>query len=174
MSAITDLLRNVKPTLDLQNKLRDVMNKLGIEIPDYCFQCMKCTSGCTAFRLLEIKPHEFANLARMGFVEELMKSELIWTCAQCFKCRERCPQRAPPVDLIFLLRRMAVSAGSEIPEELSKIIMSVADTGFIQGPQKVKVGEEAFDREKLGLCTLSLPNLERFKSILMKSLEREI
>ena len=174
MSAITDQLKNVKPSLELQSKLRGAMSKLGIELPDYCFQCMKCTSGCTAFRLLEIKPHEFANLARMGFVEDLMKSELIWTCAQCFKCKERCPQRAPPVDLIFLLRRMAVSAGSEIPEDLSKIMMSVADTGFIQGPQKVRAGEEALDREKLGLRPLTLPNLELFKSVLMKALEKEI
>lgn len=174
MSGITDQLRNVKPSLELQDKLLNNMSKLGMELPEGCYQCLKCTSGCTSFRLLEIKPHEFAILARMGFVEELMKSELIWACAQCFKCKERCPQKAPPVDIIFLLRRMAVSAGSEIPEELSKIIMSVADTGFIQGPQKVKVGEEALDREKLGLSPLSLPNLERFKSILMKALEREI
>ena len=171
---ITDQLRNVVPSIDMDKKIRELMSKLAIELPDSCFQCVKCTSGCTAFRLLEIKPHEFVNLVRMGFVEDQMKSELIWTCAQCLKCKERCPQKVPPIDLVFILRRMAVGAGSEIPEELSKIVMSVTDTGFIQGPQKFKVGEEVFDREKLGLGPLSLPNLERFKSTLMKSLEKEI
>lgn len=150
------------------------MAKLAIELPDLCFQCMKCTSGCTAFRLLEIRPHDFVNLVKMGFVEDLMKSELIWTCTQCLKCKERCPQRAPPVDIILLLRCMAVGAGSEIPEDLSKMMMSVVDTGFIQSPQKIRVGEEIFDRERLGLSTLSLPNLEKFRSILMKALEVQI
>lgn len=174
MVAITDLLKNVTPSVELQARFRDLLSKLAIELPDYCFQCMKCTSGCTAFRLLEIKPHEFVNLARMGFVEELMKSELLWTCAQCLKCKERCPQKAPPVDVIFLLRCMAVGSGMELPEDFSKMIMSVVDTGFIQEPQKIRVGDESLDREKLGLSPISLPDLQKFGTILMKAMEGKV
>lgn len=174
MVAITDLLRNVTPSAELQAKLKEVLSKLAIQLPDYCFQCMKCTSGCTAFRLLEIKPHEFVNLARMGFVEELMKSELLWTCAQCLKCKERCPQRAPPIDVILIIRCMAVGSGIELPEDLSKAIMSIVDTGFIQEPQKVRVGDEVLDREKLGLSPIALPNLQKFGSILMKAMEGQV
>ncbi len=174
MNGITDLLRNVRPSPELVEKFNQIVSKLNLEYPYHCFQCFKCTSGCTSFRLTEIKPHAFVNLARLGFVEDLMKSDLLWACCQCLKCKERCPQDVAPVDIIFLLRRMTVSSGAEIPEELSKIIMNVTDTGFIQGIQKVKVGEEAVDREQLGLPSLEIPNLDNFRSVLMKALEAQI
>jgi len=119
-------------------------------------------------------PHAFVNFVRLGFVEDMMRSELLWACCQCLKCKERCPQEVAPVDVIFLLRRMTVSSGSEIPEDLSKIIMNVTETGFIQGIQTVKVGESSLDREKLGLPSLELPNAEKFRSVLMKAMEEQM
>jgi heterodisulfide reductase subunit C len=174
MSGITDQLRATKPQPELVDKFYGVVEKLKLENPFRCFQCFKCTSGCTSFRLTEVMPHAFVNFVRLGFVEDMMRSELLWACCQCLKCKERCPQEVAPVDVIFLLRRMTVSSGSEIPEDLSKIIMNVTETGFIQGTQTVKVGESSLDREKLGLPSLELPNAEKFRSVLMKAMEEQM
>ncbi|MEM0359063.1 MAG: 4Fe-4S dicluster domain-containing protein [Candidatus Hadarchaeales archaeon] len=174
MVGITDQLRATKPQPDLVDRFYKVVEKLKLENPFHCYQCFKCTSGCTSFRLTEIMPHSFVNFVRLGFVEDMMRSELLWACCQCLKCKERCPQDVAPVDVIFLLRRMTVSSGAEIPEDLSKIIMNVTETGFIQGIQKVKVGETSVDREQLGLPPITLPNLEKFSSVLMKAMEEQI
>ena len=53
-----------------------------------CFQCMKCTSGCTALKLLELKPNGIIKLVNLGFVDELPSSDIIWTCVTCLKCVE--------------------------------------------------------------------------------------
>lgn len=174
MGGITDQLRATKPQPELVDKFYDVVGKLKLENPFQCFQCFKCTSGCTSFRLTEIMPHAFVNFVKLGFVEDMMRSELLWACCQCLKCKERCPQDAAPVDVIFLLRRMAVSSGSEIPEDLSKIIMNVTESGFIQGIQKVRVGDASVDREQLGLPPLDLPEADKFRSALMRAMEEQI
>ncbi|HDI01939.1 MAG TPA: 4Fe-4S dicluster domain-containing protein, partial [Candidatus Bathyarchaeota archaeon] len=87
-SSLTDLMTMAKPEEALKAKL----TALVAVKPDACLQCARCTSGCTAFRLLELKPHKIVGSARLGFLEELVSSTAIWDCALCLKCAERCPQ----------------------------------------------------------------------------------
>jgi heterodisulfide reductase subunit C len=165
---LTDQMSSKKPDMEL--RLR-VLGKLGEHEPYSCYQCIRCTSGCPSMKMLELKPHEVVALAKAGFVEELVNSGVIWTCATCLKCKERCPQAVAPVDLIFALRNLAVEKEIKVPESFMQSLSMILECGHISKPQAtINRRLEKTDREKLGLPKFREPD-ERFKATLMKALE---
>jgi len=64
-----------------------------------------------------------------GDWEEMLKSEAIWLCAQCYVCSETCPQRVGIADLIVDLRNLAVTLGIPPPESYVKNARQMAETG---------------------------------------------
>lgn len=165
--SLTDLMTMTNPNQELREKLYSRLWRVHL---DECFQCMRCTSGCTSLKLLELKPHEITLLAQSGFVEELASSDIIWTCASCLKCRERCPQKASPYNIIIALRNLAVEREAKIPEDYMKAVAQILDNGFTEKVQTVTSRKmEPFDREKLRLPTIQYPD-DRFKAVLMKIL----
>lgn len=165
--SLTDLMTMAKPNKDIQDR---ILNQLWRAHPDECFQCMRCTSGCTSLKLLELKPHEITLLVNSGFVEELVSSDTIWTCASCLKCRERCPQKASPYNTIIALRNLAVEKEAKVPEAYMKAVAQILETGLMQQEQTATSRDmKSFDREKLGLPKIQLPD-DRFKALFMKVL----
>ncbi len=76
--------------------------------PEVCFRCNKCVSGCPVAKIIdEYRPNRIVRLAYFGFIEDLINSELIWYCTQCFTCTERCPMDVAPADVIIALRNVA-------------------------------------------------------------------
>jgi heterodisulfide reductase subunit C len=157
-----------------QTKLRKEINerlaKLQDEISDYCFQCAKCTSGCEAHKLLELEPHKIVALLKRGLIDELVNSDVIWTCMSCFKCRERCPQRVAPVDILFALKNLAVESGKQIPGKYSSMLQSILSMGLIQDVQQVTTRDNKVIRRKdLGLSDISKPvDVAKFQTVLSK------
>ena len=165
--SLVDLMTMAKSNKELKNR---ILSHLWAVHPDECFQCMRCTSGCTSLKLLELKPHEITLLVNSGFVDELVSSDIIWTCASCLKCRERCPQKASPYDTIMALRNLAVEKEAKVPEAYMKAVAQILETGLMQQVQTVTSTEmQPFDREKLGLPKIQYPD-DKFKSIFMKVL----
>jgi len=159
-----------KPNLEIREK---ILKKLGGRELVNCFQCMKCTSGCTALKLLELKPHEIVKLVNFGFVEELASSDIIWTCVTCLKCVQRCPQKASPYHAIIALRNLAVEKEAKVPEGYLKAISQILETGLAETIQKVVTKEmETFDRESLKLPKMGFPK-ENFLMNFMKMLEEK-
>ena len=166
--SITDLTTTKKPDADLRLK---VLEKIGEHRPNDCFQCIRCTSGCPSMKMMELKPHEVVSLARLGFIDEIVESGIIWTCAQCLKCKERCPQDVAPVDLILALRNLAVEKEANVPEIVLRNISTLLETGFILKPQETITRKlEKLDREKLGLPRIPQPG-EKFQAMILKALE---
>jgi len=165
--SLTDLMTMAKSNKELQEK---ILSQLWEVHPDECFQCMRCTSGCTSLKLLELKPHEITLLVNAGFIEELASSDIIWTCASCLKCRERCPQKASPYNTIMALRNLAVEREAKIPEKYMKAVAQILENGLMQQMQTVTSREmQPFSREKLGLPKLQYPD-GKFKTVFMKVL----
>jgi heterodisulfide reductase subunit C len=165
--SLIDLMTMAKPNKELQKK---ILSGLWEVHPDECFQCMRCTSGCTSLKLLELKPHEIILLVNSGFLEEIVSSDIIWACASCLKCRERCPQKASPYDIIVALRNLAVEREVKIPEAYMKAVAQILETGLIQQVQTVTSREmQHFNREKLGLPKIQYA-ADKFKAIFMKAL----
>lgn len=166
--SLTDLMSMAKPNLESREKIlaklrgRDLVN---------CFQCIKCTSGCTALKLLELKPHEVEKLVNLGFVDELASSDIIWTCVTCLKCVQRCPQKASPYHVLIALRNLAVEREAKVPEAFMKAVSQILETGLAEMPQKVTTKKmETLDREGLKLPKICGPK-ESFQSAFMKALE---
>jgi heterodisulfide reductase subunit C len=159
-----------KPNLETRNRIlvklhgRDLIN---------CFQCMKCTSGCTALKLLELKPHEIEKLVNLGLVDELASSDIIWTCVTCLKCVQRCPQKASPYHAIVALRNLAVEREAKVPEEFMKAVSRILEMGLAEPFQDVVSRKmETFNRENLKLPRICPPK-ESFQAVFMKALEEK-
>ncbi|HVP40684.1 MAG TPA: 4Fe-4S dicluster domain-containing protein [Candidatus Krumholzibacteriaceae bacterium] len=165
--SLKDLMTMAKPAAELRLK---TLCKVWKAKPVDCFQCMRCTSGCTSLKLLELKPHEIVDLVKFGFVDELLASDIVWTCATCLKCKERCPQRASPYDLIMAIRNVIVEREAKVPEFYMKAVGQILETGLLQSVQKVTTRKmETYDRDGLGLSKMVLPG-DKFKEIFMKAL----
>lgn len=165
--SITDLMTMAKSNKQLRKKF---LTSLWEVHPDECIQCMRCTSGCTSLKLLELKPHEITLLVNTGFIEELVTSDIIWACAACLKCRERCPQKASPYNTIMALRNLAVEQETKIPEAYMKAVAQILETGLTQQVQTVTSREmQPFNRQDLGLPEIQYPE-EKFKAVFMRVL----
>ena len=145
-----------------QDKLRDEINqrllKLQDEISDYCYQCAKCTSGCEAHKLLELEPHKIVALLKRGLIDEMINSDIIWTCMSCFKCRERCPQKIAPVEILFALKNLAVASGKQIPGNYTALLQSVLSIGLLQDVKSVQTKDnKTKNRTECGLPEISKP-----------------
>jgi heterodisulfide reductase subunit C len=159
-----------EPQSDLKKEINDRLTKLQDEISEYCFQCAKCTSGCEAHKLLELEPHKIVALLKRGLINELANSDVIWTCMSCQKCRERCPQRVAPVEILYALKNMAVITGKQIPGKYTGMLQSILSIGLIQDVQETTTRtNKTVKRDDLGLPKLSKPiDAAKFQAGLMK------
>jgi heterodisulfide reductase subunit C len=155
---------------ELKREIHDRLEKLKDECVEYCYQCGKCTSGCEAHKLLELEPHEITALLKRGLIDELVNSDIIWTCMSCFKCRERCPQKVAPVDVLFALKNMVVASGKQIPGNYTAWLQSVLTIGLLQDLKEVSAkNNTTVKRADLGLPELSKPvDPSKFQMMLSK------
>jgi len=144
----------------LNTKILDEVKELvKPHTPQYCYQCAKCTSVCTASKVLpDYKPHLIVALTRMGLVKELLESGVIWACTECWKCSEYCPQNVAPVEVVIALKNLATSSGYKVPDDLRVMARNVVELGFISPPTEVVSKEfEFYSRDNLGLPKLAKP-----------------
>lgn len=138
--------------------LSEVKKVIGPQRPEYCYQCAKCTSGCTASKFVpDYKPHMIVAMAKMGYVEELLKSGIIWACSECWKCAEYCPQDVAPVEVVIALKNIATQMNIKPPKPLNEMALTAIETGRIFKPMEVM----SRDFELLTRETLNLPPLEK-------------
>jgi heterodisulfide reductase subunit C len=168
--SITDLTSMGEPQTKLQKEINERLCKLQDEIYDYCYQCAKCTSGCEAHKLLELEPHIIVALLKRGLIDEMVNSEVIWTCMSCFKCRERCPQKVAPVEILFALKNLAVASGKQIPGNYTALLQSVLSIGLIQDLKSITTRDnKTKSRLDLGLPDISKPvDPTKFQMMLSK------
>lgn len=168
---------------DLNLSLRAVT---GDQCPEYCHQCGKCSSGCPVTSFLDFRPRRIVAMVQLGMVEELLKSEVIWKCAQCLACNERCPRDVAPYDVIQALQNLTFERNLPFPEGYSTLINSILKNGVIQKPTRVRVWKhlptrdtttrdfEFRDRSSLNLPQPKKPaEMEKFAQALKKALKGE-
>ncbi len=130
---------------DLSSSLRHVP---GDYHPEYCHQCGKCSSGCPVANFFDFRPRRIIAMVQLGFVEELLKSEDIWKCAQCLACKERCPRDVAPYDVIQALQNLAFERNLVFPKDYSALINSVLKEGVIQKPTRVRIRKHPLPEDK--------------------------
>jgi len=79
----------------------------GVEL-NVCFQCKKCTSGCPVAKLIDSRPSEIMRRLHLGAGDELLESDIIWTCVSCETCSARCPMGIDIAAVMDALRALAL------------------------------------------------------------------
>lgn len=168
--SITDLTSMGESQTEQRKEINERLQRLHDEISDYCYQCAKCTSGCESHKLLELEPHKIVALLKRGLIDELVNSDVIWTCMSCFKCRERCPQKVAPVEILFALKNIAVASGKQIPGNYTAMLQSVLSMGLLQDIKSVTTRDnKTISRKDLGLSEISKPtDPTKFQMMLSK------
>lgn len=130
-----------------------------------CNQCGKCSSGCPAARVLALRPRKIALSAQRKRLEEMLSSEVIWLCAQCHQCLERCPREISPYEVIIYIQNLAVRRGEDHPRDLTIMSNAVRRTSRIQDIQDILDREfEDYSRDDLDLPDLQGPlDMEAFQ-----------
>jgi len=76
-----------------------------------CQQCGGCAAACPGQRHGGIRPAELMARASLGSVD-VSSDAMLWRCARCMACSERCPSDADPGEVIASLREAAVARGN--------------------------------------------------------------
>jgi len=87
----------------------------GVRV-DACYQCMKCTSGCSVAGETRLHPSDLIRLLKLGAGDELLNSDLVWLCLSCEICYGRCPMKINTASLIDALRKLAVERSAAAPK----------------------------------------------------------
>jgi heterodisulfide reductase subunit C2 len=74
-----------------------------------CFQCKKCSSGCSVANLTTSRPSELMRRLHLNAGRELLESDLVWTCVSCSTCSARCPMGIDVAGVVDALRALALA-----------------------------------------------------------------
>jgi len=159
----------VKPNLV---RLKDIV---GDQQPEYCNQCGKCSSDCPSARFLDFSPRRIVIMTQLDMDMDLLQSDTIWLCAECLKCKERCPREVAPYDVIQALRNMTYKMDLTFPSGYSQYLNSISEQGLIQQPQSIRTRKgERVNRGSLGLPNLQKPSsMEKIAKNLNKIIQLE-
>ncbi|AFY85362.1 4Fe-4S dicluster domain-containing protein [Oscillatoria acuminata] len=79
-----------------------------------CLNCGICTAVCPAAEVYDYSPREVMNICQSEddqWLIDLLKSDKIWFCGQCYSCKPRCPRGNSTADVILALRRLSIRHG---------------------------------------------------------------
>jgi heterodisulfide reductase subunit C2 len=94
--------------------MAEIAKRMGIDL-SVCVQCKKCSSGCPVGELVDSPPSEIMRRLHLGAGDELLQSELIWTCASCETCSARCPMQIDVAAVMDALRVLFQERGATSP-----------------------------------------------------------
>ncbi len=109
---------------------RELARKVEGNLAGFCYQCGACVGDCPAARYsLAFNPREIMLKVLYGMGAELLTPDsVLWQCANCYNCHERCPQNVKPVEVIISLKNMLADRGI-YPGQAEKIIHTFETTG---------------------------------------------
>jgi len=122
------------------------IQELGAPDITVCYQCGGCTGDCPASKWSPFKIRRIMDRAMLGMEREVLEDPLLWDCVTCWRCKERCPQKAGPADVIFAIRRLK-TLRKETPKVSLQNVRNIMSMGTSVPLEMVHRQQ----REKLGL-----------------------
>lgn len=125
------------PKVDSMSNIREpdmafaeAVKKAGGKTLDLCYQCGTCTASCPSGRRTAFRTRQLIRKAQLGLKDEILGSDELWMCTTCYSCVERCPRDVEIVDIILLMRNMAVQKGymAEAHKKIGASLMKVGAT----------------------------------------------
>jgi heterodisulfide reductase subunit C len=144
--------------------LAEVRGKVDVNL-SACYQCKKCSIGCPVAGQTESSPSEIIRRLQLGAGDELLQTDLIWTCLSCETCYARCPNQINFSAVIDALKSLAVEKGVAKPEGDAPLF----NRFFLD---TVKAYGRVYDLQAIALYKLKTGNLkqdmDKFPSMLKK------
>lgn len=98
------------------NGLKSIVEEMsGVDL-SLCYQCMKCTGGCPVAKLSQSPPAEIIRRLHLGAGNELLESDLVWTCLSCGTCYARCPMEIDIAAVMDALRTLSLKRKAAAPK----------------------------------------------------------
>lgn len=147
---------------DVDPKFKYEISKLpGAEKLMVCFQCGTCTAGCPIARFSDsYRPRKLLRMVQLGLKKEILSSDVIWNCAGCYTCVDRCPQDVELLSIMTVIRNLAAEMGN-MPGFFRDIASTLLETGYIYTIPEIRLDE----REDDGLPPLPKCDVEKIKKI---------
>ena len=140
-----------------KNKL---LKSPGGETFKFCYQCGTCTATCPIARFTDIfRPNKIIHLAKLG-VRNVVFSDAVWLCVNCYSCTERCPQGVRVADVMRALKNLAVEDGY-IPDFSKAFLTTILETGWVYAIPASRMSK----RESDGLPPLATPTIADIKKL---------
>lgn len=86
-------------------------NVEGADRLPLCMQCGMCSGSCPIGAQMDNGPRKLFMMIRAGMKEEVLTSDTIWNCTQCYNCVVRCPRKVPVTYILQGLATVAVAEG---------------------------------------------------------------
>ena len=68
----------------------EIREKSGVDLKE-CYQCGKCSAGCSSNWMMDYRPNVIMHLAQLGQRATILASKAIWICTGCEICAQVCP-----------------------------------------------------------------------------------
>lgn len=144
--------------------LKAVQEKANVNL-SACYQCKKCSIGCPVADRIESPPSEIIRRLQLGAGDELLQTDLIWTCLSCETCFARCPNQINFAAIIDALKSIALEKGVAKPEGDAPLFNRL----FLN---TVKSYGRAYDLQFIAMYKLGTGNLkqdmDKFPAMLKK------
>ena len=102
--------------------LREVEERSGQNLRA-CYQCLKCSAGCTVSAHMDYRPSSLIRLMQYGESEKVLKSHAIWLCVSCMTCAVRCPNEVDMSAVMDTLREMSLEKGLAFAAERRVVML---------------------------------------------------
>jgi heterodisulfide reductase subunit C len=146
------------------NLLQAVQRKADVNLTA-CYQCKKCSIGCPVANQTESPPAEIIRRLQLGAGDELLQTNLIWTCLSCETCYARCPNQINFPAVIDALKSIALQDGAARPKDDAPLFNRL----FLK---TVKSYGRAYDLQTIAMYKLGTGNLkqdmDKFPAMLKK------
>jgi heterodisulfide reductase subunit C len=146
------------------NLLKAVLKKADVNL-SACYQCKKCSMGCPVAGQADSPPSEIIRRLQLGAGDELLQTDLIWTCLSCETCYARCPNQINFPAVIDALKAIALGKGAARPEGDAPLFNRL----FLN---TVKSYGRAYDLQAIAMYKLGTGNLkqdmDKFPAMLKK------
>jgi heterodisulfide reductase subunit C len=87
----------------------EIANIPGGENIRKCYACGGCTIGCPVYEIEErYNPRKIIRMVLLGMRNEVLNSDIIWLCANCYTCYERCPQNVQFTTISHAIKSIAI------------------------------------------------------------------
>ena len=144
--------------------IRIIEKKADVSL-NRCYQCKKCSVGCPVAGQTESPPSEIIRRLQLGAGDELLQTDLIWTCLSCETCYARCPNEINFAAVIDALRAVALEKGVAKPEGNPPLFNRL----FLN---TVKTYGRAYDLQMITLYKIGTGNImadtEKFPTMIKK------